>query len=129
VAIHLRRLLRWLPALAVMAVIFIASSLESSEIPRFQGVWDYIIKKAGHMSGYALLSLSYLWGLGRLDRRALWTAWILAVLYGASDELHQAFTPGRTPRPADVGFDAAGAAISLLAFSWYASAKRNKSAR
>ncbi len=41
-------------------------------------------------------------------RAALWAV-LISVLYGISDEIHQAFVPGRTPRLLDVGMDALGA--------------------
>jgi VanZ family protein len=38
----------------------------------------------------------------------------LTVLFGASDELHQAFVPGRQSTLIDVGIDAVGAFLGLL---------------
>ena len=40
-------------------------------------------------------------------------AFVLTVLYGVSDEAHQAFVPDRTPSLADVGLDAAGAMLGV----------------
>jgi VanZ family protein len=40
-------------------------------------------------------------------------AWVVAVLYGVSDEIHQSFVPDRTGRPSDVLIDAIGAAIGV----------------
>ena len=42
-------------------------------------------------------------------------ALIVAVLYAASDELHQAFVPGRSSSIVDVWIDAGGALMALLA--------------
>jgi VanZ family protein len=42
-------------------------------------------------------------------------AFALAVLYGVSDEIHQAFVPGRVASEADVFADAIGAAIGVAA--------------
>jgi VanZ family protein len=47
-------------------------------------------------------------------RPALW-AFAVALLYGLSDEFHQAFVPGRHPDPLDIVTDIAGAAAALLA--------------
>ena len=47
--------------------------------------------------------------------RALTAAWIIAVLYGLSDELHQSFVPARTADLRDVAADAIGAAAGLAA--------------
>ncbi|HLO14406.1 MAG TPA: VanZ family protein, partial [Anaerolineales bacterium] len=70
---------RWGPALLVMAVIFIFSSRPSSALPHF-GTWDYVVKKVGHMLGYALLALAYWRGL-KLERDKKWLAWGLAICY------------------------------------------------
>ncbi len=64
----MNRLLRWLSALFVMAVIFALSSLPSASLPDY-GLWDRLVKKSGHMAGYALLSLAYWYGLGLHPRR------------------------------------------------------------
>ena len=54
--------LRWLPAVLVMAVIFVFSSIPSDELPNF-GLWDLLVKKGGHVLGYGLLALAYLFAL------------------------------------------------------------------
>jgi VanZ family protein len=104
---------RWLPALAIMAVIYYASSTPSRELPQF-GAWDFLVKKGGHFSGYALLGAAYAYAFA-LQRgpRSTWlevgVAVGLALLYALSDEFHQNFTPGRTPSPTDIAIDTAGA--------------------
>lgn len=106
------RLKRWGPALVMMLLIFLASSIPSQELPDFE-VWDTLVKKGGHMLGYALLAAAYLRGLapagGRPARREILTAVLLASLYAVSDEFHQSFVPGRESTPADVGIDVLGA--------------------
>lgn len=47
-------------------------------------------------------------------RRLIIEAWVLATLYAATDELHQAFVPGRTPKPTDVLIDSAGILFGVL---------------
>ncbi|MFT3895787.1 MAG: VanZ family protein [Anaerolineales bacterium] len=107
-----------------MAVIFYFSSQPSNELPNF-GLLDYLVKKSGHMTVYAALALSLWFALEwKLDWR--WLAWLIAVLYAATDEFHQVFTPGRHPSVWDVViFDNLGALISLAVISWW----RNKRAR
>ena len=49
-------------------------------------------------------------------RRRPWApALTLAVLYAITDELHQGFVAGRHPSPVDVGIDATGALIAVVA--------------
>ncbi len=103
---------RWLPAFLLMLAIFAFSSRTNSELPNFRG-WDYFIKKGAHAFGYGLLALSYL-HIFKWDKRYYWLAWLLAVLYSATDEFHQSFVPGRHAAAADVLiFDNIGAIIAL----------------
>jgi len=96
----------------MMAGIFAFSSRASTELPNF-GLMDFAVKKGGHLLGYGLLALSYWRGL-RFNRKYIWLAWALAVLYAMTDEFHQSFVPGRHPSLVDVfGFDGIGAAIAL----------------
>jgi VanZ family protein len=113
-------LLRWGPAVVMMALIFTASGTPGNELPKF-GVWDVFVKKGGHIIGYALLAASYLRGLSSgksANRRMLVLAIVLSGLYAASDEFHQSFTPGRTPSAVDVGIDTIGAALGAGTWAW-----------
>jgi VanZ family protein len=113
---------RWGPAMLLMAVIFIFSSLPSAELPNFNWA-DRIVKKGGHALGYGLLAFAYLRGLkgesGHVSSRQLLGAWLMAVLYSATDEFHQSFTPGRHPAVTDVMIDAVGAAVALILANRY----------
>jgi VanZ family protein len=113
---------RWGPALLLMSAIFGFSSIPSKEMLNF-GLLDFIIKKGGHAFGYGILALSYLRGLmgGSKGVTARWfyIAWVMAVLYSATDEFHQSFVPGRHPAVTDVLIDAFGAAVALLIFNYF----------
>ena len=102
---------RWAPALLLMALIFGASSIPSTELPNF-GAWDYAVKKGSHALGYGALGLAY-WRALLPHGRAGRIAWIMAVLYSFTDELHQSLVPGRHPSAIDAGIDALAAALSL----------------
>ncbi len=105
-------LLRWLPAIIWMAVLFAASATPSRDIPTF-GVVDYLVKKSGHMLGYAVLGLLLRRALGWDPKRA-WLAWLLAVRDALTDEFHQSFVPGRHPALFDAFvFDGGGAALAV----------------
>jgi len=107
----------WAPVVIQMALIFGASSI-SDPGPFSPPVSD----KTLHFAAYAVLSLFMIRALTRdrvegiTWRRAL-LAIVLTTIYGASDEFHQRFTPGRTPDLLDLRADAVGAFGGVLA--WY----------
>jgi len=110
--IHLMRIPKWLPSLLMMFVIFLFSAQPSSDLPNF-GWADTIVKKGGHMIGYALLVRSY-WHMFDYRKDKRWLSWLLAILYAVTDEFHQTFVAGRHPSVWDVViFDNLGALISL----------------
>jgi VanZ family protein len=115
--IWIRRL--W-PAVAVMSLIFIASGIPASDLPQF-GFWDMIVKKGGHMTGYAMLSASYLYAINRsrsIRPLPFLASFCLTILYAVSDEWHQSFTPGRSPSLLDVLIDGTGGLIGLALWAW-----------
>jgi VanZ family protein len=120
--------LRWVPAFIMMGLIFALSSLPSSRLPDF-GTVDFLIKKGGHATGYALLGLAYFFALPpRLSpgyRAAV--ALIMALLFALSDEYHQSFVEGRTSSLRDVMIDCGGATIALVIASVYSSNSRSSS--
>jgi len=106
-------LLRWLPAIIWMAVIFFLSG--RPDLPRPESdTANLVLRKSAHFASYMALALLYLRGLGGVDRRRGWIALLLAVAYAASDEYHQSWTPGREARLTDVLIDTAGAVAGLL---------------
>jgi len=115
---------RWLPAVLLMVIIFLASNTPGSSIPNF-GAWDAVLKKAGHVSIYCLLAIAYWYGL-RFERSRWWMALLPAVLYAITDEFHQAFIPGRHSSWVDVAvFDSGGAILGLLITAWRMKKKTN----
>lgn len=110
-------LVRWGPALFLMSLIFILSSIPSRSLPDF-GTHDLLVKKLSHAAGYALLAASIYWGWGSYDLRNMCLAWVLTLVYAISDELHQSFVPGRMSSLVDVGIDAAGAIAGVLAYHY-----------
>ncbi len=103
---------RWFPALLLMSVIFVFSSQPGDDLPSFYD-WDYFIKKSSHMIGYGMLALSYFHFL-KYNKKQYWLAWLMAVLYAATDEYHQSFVAWRGPSVIDVFvFDGMGALIAL----------------
>ena len=136
---------KWLPPVIWMALIFGGSTdvLSGEHTSRFvlpflrwladgrltaEGLeWGhFLVRKAGHVTEYAVLSILFWFALGRprLDpdaepnNRGPWFAVFLAVLlavgWAALDEYHQSFTPSRTANWHDVAVDAGGAIFGLI---------------
>ena len=107
----------WVPPLIWGAVIFLFSA--RAVTPASQIYWkDFVIKKTAHVIEYAILAVLLYRalkesGVGKYNAGLI--AILIAVVYGATDELHQSFTPGREPRVRDVFFDTIG---SVLAIYW-----------
>jgi VanZ family protein len=77
--------------------------------------------KVLHFIAYAVLAALLcraLSGSGVTAARTLLWAFVLATLYGVSDEVHQSHVPGREADVMDLLADALGAAGGALA--WYA---------
>ena len=97
-----------------MGAIFVVSG-----IPNLGPLPANTSDKVAHFAAYGLLG-------GLLTRAvagvawagytisAVRRAWAGAILYALSDEIHQAFVPGRTPSVGDVIADAAGAALGAF---------------
>ena len=109
---------RWGPALAWAGAIFVLSSF--SQLPSPPGS-----DKTHHFVAYAILGAAIVWGLtDRAPSRTTWPialgALLLASAYGASDEWHQSFVPGRDVSALDWLADTGGAAISTAALRAWA---------
>lgn len=78
---------------------------------------QFAIRKGAHMSEYALLSVLVLMHLlcyEKGPRHLLLSAWLICVVFAATDEFHQRFVPGRAGQLRDVCIDAAGSLIGAV---------------
>jgi VanZ family protein len=115
-----------LPALVWMGFIFFLSA--QAHLPGPPQHWLYeLLSKGGHFTLYAVLAFWWHRALGPIftlldDKRGSWAvfvlAFLIAVLYGLSDEFHQSFVPGRDPSLSDWALDALGAATALAVIAW-----------
>ena len=105
--------------------LFITNLLEkvrqdpAQEMQNLQDILELVIRKAAHMTEYAILFLlSYLAMVkismiqSRFYNRSI--AVLISLLYACSDEMHQLLVPGRSGRMIDVGIDMAGVLIVLI---------------
>lgn len=105
--------LRWLPVALWMGVIFGFSTLHGSSVP---GHYSSL----GHLGEYTILGALMLQALALYlpPARAAALAVVLSSAYGVTDELHQAFVPGRTPDVVDWGVDTLGALLGALLLAY-----------
>jgi VanZ family protein len=100
---------RWAVVAGYMGAIFLSSSGPGVTLPPGRN-WDKVL----HAGAYAVLSALAAWAgaRGRL-RSATWrvllVAWLISTTYGALDEAHQYFVPGRQCDAFDLAADALGA--------------------
>ena len=133
--------------LATMAVIFFFSSQngeDSSKVSNsvLQAILDLIgrvlpvslleflkekIRKVAHFSIYCVLGMfAALWMRQTdVDKKMVFpVAWIIAVCYACTDEIHQLFVEGRAGQLKDVGIDSLGALLGVLVVGLYAVRKK-----
>ncbi len=102
----------WLPPLMLMVVIFFLSAQPT--LPQAPGeLLDALLKKLMHAVVYALLFLLLFraWNHSHLGDDALNAALLTTAAYAVSDELHQAFVPGRRANWYDVLIDVSAALL------------------
>ena len=120
----------WAPPLLYMALIFAVSSMKQPPLPMPKFEW-LTIDKLYHFIEYAILGgllarafvkakpsvvpSQLIWGL----------AAVLSILYGASDEWHQTFVPGRLATLADWVADVLGSIAGVVAIYLYYKKKQS----
>jgi VanZ family protein len=115
----LRRVVPWAAVLAWAGLIFAVSAVPAADMPPQPGPTSYV----AHFAEYAVFGALWLAALRttRLPRGwAIALALTLASLYGASDEFHQWFVPGRASDPRDWVADTLGAALGVAASALWA---------
>lgn len=107
----------WMLTLAWAAVIFGLSSIPARHIPHI-GFENF--DKVAHACIYAVLGGLATLGFGHAWRGKRSAVWVvaagvaLATAYGASDEFHQRWTPGRSSDVWDLAADAVGSTVGAV---------------
>ena len=111
------RFLPWLPVAAVAALIFSASSLPGRDIPSLFPLQDVFF----HGTIYGILAWFFKRALHKTYPRLTTVTLVLVTacfifIYGASDEFHQLFVPGRSCDIMDLLVDMAGGLAGNLLY-------------
>lgn len=122
----------FIPSIIIMIIIFCFSKQNGNDsgalsiaivnvirriFPSFDNIdlLHLLIRKAAHMSEYALLAGSYYYGLSKNNiTHTHIISIILCFIYACSDELHQLLVSGRAGRFIDVLIDTSGAIVMIL---------------
>lgn len=118
---RIKPLIRTLPAVGWMAIIFRLSAIPGSDLPgRFSTL--------AHFTTYGILGALLALALGRIrgPGETVAFATLLASAYAVSDEIHQSFVPMRTPDVSDWGVDTLGAFVGALVFVFALEAVRRR---
>lgn len=111
------RIVRFVPALAIMVAIFVYSASSNppgATLPRRVLGLTGGSNDSVHAIVYSFLAAALVWGTWPLFRKARWaflSAWVIASCYGGLDELHQTFVPRRACSFEDWIADSVGALV------------------
>lgn len=108
---------RWLPTLLWAGVILFVTSIPTGAFPRQVAPYDKYV----HFAMYGLFAVLLTRDISQVTGR--WRAAIVAVMiavaFGAADEWHQRFIPGRRSDVGDWRMDSVGAVGGAVLFALY----------
>ena len=117
-----------------MVLIFVVSSMEQPPFPMPKFEW-LTIDKFYHFIEFGILGVLLAIAFVNVSPRWLPIGWIwvaaalISILYGASDEIHQIFVPGRCATVADWVADVFGAIVGVLGVYLYCRRRRERISR
>ena len=119
-----------IPSIFLMILIFMFSHQTGSESSGLSSqivLWiqtylhipisEFIVRKAAHMSEYALLTLTLIYGFYKNHypiQKIMIYSLIGTFLYACSDEMHQLFIGGRAGQFTDVLIDTCGGCLTII---------------
>lgn len=130
-----KRIIAYIPSLIMLGIIFGFSSQNGASSGHLSAVlFDYcdhflhlpisrdigiiIIRKAAHMSEFALLTLTLDYALYQNDHQHIrLKALLLCLLFACLDEWHQTFVAGRTGLLTDVIIDTSGGLLTQMIYT------------
>jgi VanZ family protein len=114
----MKNVLRKIPAILVMITLFMLSTLPGND-PFLNSI--HLSDKIEHFIAYFVLGIAFcIWIPGKnwLVKPLVYgmLVVILCTLFGASDEYHQTFVPGRTGDLYDLAVDSIGGIVAVFAY-------------
>ena len=126
----MKKIKYFIPSIFLMILIFMFShqtGSESSGLSTQSVLWiqtylhipisEFIVRKAAHMSEYALLTLTLIYGFYKNHypiQKIMIYSLIGTFLYACSDEMHQLFIGGRAGQFTDVLIDTCGGCLTII---------------
>lgn len=120
--------LLYIPLTVYWILLFVFTSIPTDTVPKFFGTQD----KVEHFGAYFLLSVLLCLTLHfqkknpGLSNRAVFVTFILIIIYGALDELHQLLVPGRSGEVLDWIADALGGGCGIWLCRWFLKSSGDK---
>lgn len=109
---------RWLPAVSLASAIWWLSSQSRIDTGLELGWWGVLLANSAHGVVFGALAALVHVALSSPGRRRFAIAVLLVSVYGATDEFHQSFVPGRSPSVLDWWSDTAGAVVGAGVATW-----------
>ena len=126
----MKKIKYFIPSIFLMILIFMFSHQTGSESSGLSSqivLWiqtylhipisEFIVRKAAHMSEYALLTLTLIYGFYKNHypiQKIIIYSLIGTFLYACSDEMHQLFIGGRVGQFTDVLIDTCGGCLTII---------------
>ena len=126
----MKKIKYFIPSIFLMILIFMFSHQTGSESSGLSSqivLWiqtylhipisEFIVRKAAHMSEYALLTLTLIYGFYKNHypiQKIMIYSLIGTFLYACSDEMHQLFIGGRGGQFTDVLIDTCGGCLTII---------------
>ncbi len=112
------------PPVILMGMIYLLSSLPGEEqvgVLKVLTSLEPTLQNLLHIPLFGLLQFLWLRGFtsrGTTGAAAIVASFCITLSYGALDELHQYFVPGRYASVLDLGLNLLGAVLGTIAFWW-----------
>ncbi len=116
-----KRLVRFAPLILYSVIIYVQSAQSQAPVPDLGFTWQ---DKVYHVCGYGLYGLLTQYALAERPRlQAVVLTLLIGAVYGALDEWHQSFVPGRSSEIADWLADLLGIVLSCVVVSVFQRSK------